>query len=495
MATPDRHALTVLLALGLASTAHATVPDKYGNGGRWLGAAGGGVAMIDDAFASRLNPAGLGRMRQANTSIGMSTAMEHFTELPPLWWDTNRDGRIDRNDPPLEYSADVDDATGLHLSLGRNIGGKFGLAGCMYLPINRLLRFSTYEPALPNWFMYTNRPQRYTLAVGVGGKIFPGVSIGASADMLSQARLTVDMTARVHVSGRDAGSADDATELIGEIEVDIHELHLDLVPAAVPVLGVQVEVGDWFEPLQGLVLAAAWRGSTGLLITGDVDLQADVSAEDLGELEPFVFSALLDMGLIMYDHFVPSTLTLGAAWRTDDTLSAWVDLRHTAWRYMTLNVTRLGHVDLTMPLADIDELVTDGNDFDLSLKNTWSARAGMELRLPRIGLDSDCRYLQITVRGGFGWEPSPLVGQGEDSAFLDTDRTMYTLGAGVEFWDPFELVDSPVRFDAFFQYHALAAGSLQRETIDPRAGYPVGTSSLPMGGHIIVAGAEWSFDY
>ncbi len=485
----------LLAALATATTAQGTVPDKYGHGARWLGAAGGGVAMIDDAFASRLNPAGLGRMRQANTSIGLSTAVERFSELPPLWWDTNRDGRLDRDDRPLRYSSDVDDATGLHLSLGRNIGGRFGLAGSVYLPTSRMLRFSTYEPALPNWFMYTNRPQRYTLAVGVGGKILPGVSIGASADLLSQARLTVDMTARLHVSGQGAGSAGDATELLGEIEVDIHELHLDLVPAAVPVLGIQVEAGDWLEPLQGLVLAAAWRGSTGLLITGDIDLQASVSAEDLGELEPFVFAALLDMGLVMYDHFVPSTLTLGAAWRTDETLSTWVDLRHTGWRDMTLNVTRLGHVDLTLPLGDIDDLITDGNDFDLTLKNTWSVRAGAELRLPEVGLDSDWRYLQFTVRGGFGWEPSPLVGQGENSSFLDTDRTMYTLGAGVEFWDPFELVDSPVRFDAFFQYHALASGSLQRESIDPRAGYPVGTGSLPMGGHILVAGGEWSFDY
>ena len=58
----------------------------------------------------------------------------------------------------------------------------------------------------------------------------------------------------------------------------------------------------------------------------------------------------------------------------------------------------------------------------------------------------------------------------ESSALLDADRLVVSGGAGVEFWDPFALVDGPVSFDAFLQWHALMPSSLPRATAEPRSG-------------------------
>jgi len=362
------------------------------------------------------------------------------------------------------------------------------------MPAGRLLRFSTFEPELPTYFMHVNRPQRYVFAAGVGGEIVKGVSIGAAVDVLSSARLTVVMTIDAEVTAEDAEGGE-VEDLIGDVVFDIHELHLDLVPGLVPVFGIQLEVGDWVPALDGLVLGAAYRGKTGLIITGDVDLQANVAAEDIGDLEPFLFALVGDIDLLMYDHYVPPTLTVGVAWRTEDTLSAYFDARHTWWRDMTMNITRVTQVDITSPMVEIDEFITDGNDHDVTLGNVWSFRLGTELRLPQWDLDSKLRYLRLTFRGGFGYDPSPLVGQADSSALIDPDRTMFTLGTGLEVWDPFDLVDGAVRLDGFFQYHVLASGTLARASEVPTPGYPRTGTDIPFGGNIYVVGAELSFDY
>jgi hypothetical protein len=120
---------------------------------------------------------------------------------------------------------------------------------------------------------------------------------------------------------------------------------------------------------------------------------------------------------------------------------------------------------------------------------------GSEIQMPEFPVKGDLRYVRLRARGGFGFEPSPLRAQREDTMMMDSDRSYFTLGAGVETWDPFELIDGPVRIDAFMQYHLLSAATLARQSDVPRAGFPVGASGLPVGGNVVVFGAEWNFEY
>jgi long-subunit fatty acid transport protein len=479
----------VLCAPGMA---RATVPDTYGNGARNMGMGGGGVAIADDGAAARLNPAGLNRIDRPTVALGFTYAAPRFDAMPSLWWDTNQDGSLDTRDDPLDYALDVEDAVGLSLHIGRNVGGKFGLGLTAYVPVNRLLSFSTFEPDLPNYFLYGHRQQRFALAAGVGGEVLPGLAIGASVDMLAAARF--GMVATLDAAAVAEAGGDDVSALVGDIEFDVHDVRLDVVPDFAPIFGAQWHLGPLFAPLDGLWLGASYRGSAGLLISADISVQANVGVEDVGELEPFLFAAVLDAGLLMYDHYVPAQAALGAAYRIEDTLDLYVDVRWTAWSPMLLNVARIDTVDISSPLVDLGDAVTDGNEFEVLLRNVWSVRTGLELDLPTWEVGGAFRYVRLRARGGFGLEPSPLVDQ-RDSALLDADRTMYTLGAGVEHWDPLHLVNGPVRYDLSFQYHALAPGQLARSSSSPRPGFPVDASGIPVGGHIVVFGFEWGFDY
>lgn len=486
---------SVCAALSLAiAPALATVPDSYGAGGRLIAMGGGGVAVVEDGAASLVNPAGLYRIRRPTVSMGVSAAMARFAPVPDLWWDTNRDGLLDENDPPLAYSADVDDAIGTHFSAGRNVGGKFALGISGYVPSGRLIRFSTFEPSLPNYVMYDNRPQRYALAVGVGGQVLPGVALGAGIDLVPSARYDVALTIDAVVTGTEDPD-DDLDALIREVTVDVHEMDLDLVPGFAPLLGVQIDAGKWAPSLDGLWLGASWRGSVGLPISVDLDMQTNIRVEDVGSLDPIVFAALLDAGLALYDHYVPSMLSLGAAYRAEGVLSAYVDVRRTAWQRMTLNVARVASAELESPLVDLGDFVGDGNAFDVGLRNTWGARTGVEIWLPKVELASDLRYVRLFARGGFQYEPTPLVRQGPESAILDADRFGFSWGMGFETWDPFELVDGPVRLDAYGQRHLLSSALLPRASDGPVAGYPVDAAGIPVGGAVWVVGGQAGFDF
>jgi len=344
----------LILALLLAFEAKATTPDLFGAGARSLGSGGSGVAVTNDGDAARINPAGLAEVRKPTVSIGMLGALPRFAAIPDLWWDTNRDGRVDAADPPLAYDDGVEPIAGMNLSHGKNIGGKFAIGATVYVPLQRILRFSTFEPALPSYFMYDNRPQRYTFALGVGGHIWKGLSVGASVDLLPAARYRVALTLDATVTG-DVDENGDVQQIIGDVTVDVHDMDLDLVPGFAPILGLQVDFGKFSPALDGLWLGVAYRGSIGLPISVDLDVQANVAITDVGDLEPFVFAAILDAGLGLYDHYVPAQLTTGLAWRAPDRFAASVDVKWTDWRPMTLNVGKLDRLNVTSPLISLQK--------------------------------------------------------------------------------------------------------------------------------------------
>jgi len=247
--------------------------------------------------------------------------------------------------------------------------------------------------------------------------------------------------------------------------------------------------------LDGLVLGASWHGSVGLPISVDLDVQADIAAQDIGDLEPFVSAAIISSELSMFDHYVPQRVAAGIAYRRADTLTLYGDARWTDWRGMVLNVARVESMSITSPLVDLEADVIDGNNHTLVLRSVWGWRMGADIALPKFQLDNDWRYVRLAFRGGFALEPTPLVEQGRSSAFLDADRSMFTLGAGVETWDPLGLIDGALTLGGFFQYHVLAESVLPRSTAQPRAGFPVDSEGIPLGGGVTAFGVQLGFQY
>ena len=54
----------------------------------------GGIALTDGRPNVFVNPAGLSRIGPGTTMLGYSMLRTDLAELPPVHWDSNRDGRI-----------------------------------------------------------------------------------------------------------------------------------------------------------------------------------------------------------------------------------------------------------------------------------------------------------------------------------------------------------------------------------------------------------------
>jgi len=486
-------AAVVGTALALGGPANATVPDDFGASGDQIATGGGGVAHVDDGAATTLNPAGLSQIRRPSFKIGALWAHQTFAAPPPLWWDTNRDGVVDEGDPNLQLGDGVDDVSGFQLSVGRQVGSRFGIGISAYVPLQRLYRLKTFEPSLPTYIMYDNRQQRYDFSAGVGGEVLPGVSIGAAVNIVPRVKFSVGMTADIQVSG-DSDTAD-LGDAVQKLVVDVQEVKLDLVPGIAPVFGLQLDLGRWHKALRGLRIGASWRGSVGVPIEGRLDIQANVSAADIGSLNPFVLAGVIDARLFLFDHYLPMKVDAGLSYEFGPGFWAYGDVRWTDWHKMTLSVAQLQDTTLTTPLFDLGDRVRDGNAYSVVLRNVTSGRVGGGIRFPRFELDSRARYLEVGMQVGAGYEPTPLVSQGANSAFLDADRWWLSGGLSGETWDPFRLVNGPIRMGVFFQYHRLVTATLNHVSDTPKAGFSANGAPMLADGSILLIGGQFGFEY
>ena len=468
----------------------ATPPETFGFGARSSGTGGGGLAWSNNSTSAYLNPAGLSRVRSPEAGLGVIGGFERFQALPDVWWDTNRDGVINTLDTPLAVSSNVENTVGMHAYAGRNIGGKFGIGLALYVPAQRIIRFMAFEPSLPVYFMHVNRPQRYVLALGVGGEPIKGVHVGFSMDLVPKARSTLVATLAGSIQPPDGEN-----ETVSEIVVDVHEVGIDLRAGMSPVLGLQLDLGTWSDALQGLSLGATWRGAVGFPLDIEVDVQGNVGLEDIGELEPYITAAILKGNIQLFDHYVPMSVAFGFAYQFPAGHGFYLDATWKDWRPMTPAVASITDADLLFPLIDLSDTLQDGNSTAVVLRSTWSVRGGGELFFPKKIVSNRFEYVQVCLRFGAGYEQTPLVGQGSNTALLDTDRVLVALGAGVETQDPLQLLNGPIRFDLFSQFHGFPNRFLPHQSDTPEAGFPVEESGFPIGGFQFVAGAQWGFEY
>ncbi|MFT5684383.1 MAG: long-subunit fatty acid transport protein [Myxococcota bacterium] len=475
--------------------------DVYGFGAAAMGRGLGGVALSDGVGGMFNNPASLQQLESSEAIAGYALLRHDLTELPGVRWDTNQDGFINDADEPLYPPSQYGRADGLMIGLGRNIGDRLGLGIAAFMPVDRLMDISTFDAQIPTWFMYRSRMHRFEAAVGGGWEMFPGLSVGGAVEIIAQARFSMRGTLSASVTGAQEGD-EELGELVGDMTLDIHEMSLNVEPNLAPIIAFIWDVGQLIEPLDGLSLGGTWRGTTGLPVDVDIDLQINASIEDVGDFEATTITLLAPFELLMFDHYVPSRLSLGAAWRWRDTLRVYGDLRRTAWDEMQLNIAQVIQGSVSGQLIGEDALtLNDGNAYDLVLIPTWSSRTGIEVRLPDLQVGeilgvADFGTMRPVLRAGWSFEPTPLIEMGTDVALLDTDRMVFTGGIGLEHGSPFGLMEGPVVWDAFFQHHALAAGNIPVVYSDKYSpGAPVSEGGIPVGGRLWAAGVQGSMYY
>jgi len=486
------------LLFALLPMAQASPSDLYGFGGRTIGRGGAGVALVADPDAALLNPAGLGGVEQAEVGAGFAVVRMNFESLPAVYWDTNQDGRIDEHDPPLEPGPYLDRADGAMLSVARPIVDGWGVGASFFLPRDRLLRFETYEPSIPTYFMYENRPHRYALAVGSGVELGGGLRLGAGLEWMGKAELALGFAVDLGIDGDEIEEG--LTEDLTSITIDAQTIRVDLATDVVPAFGIQWHpITPEHPALEDLSVGLTVRAAGGLPVLVDINGQINITAEDIADLEPTAVALLMDLQMNIVEHYLPATIQGGLAYQLGERLQVYTDARRSFWTNMETNVAHVVDASLGAALADLGDLeVQDGNLFSVDFRDTWSVRGGMELTMPSTRLPGKLGQMRMHARAGAGYEQTPLLilSQSAKTALLDADRILVAGGLGAEHRSPLTLIEGPFRWDAFAQMHMLAPGQLNRSTPpEPTAGFSVDEAPLPIGGRILVAGIQWGANY
>ena len=484
------------LALSLCSQADAGPVDMYGFGAASIGRGQGGVAVPDGGQTVFRNPALLQDLAWAEASVGYGAYRARVPDSPDVYWDTNRDGVLDASDEPLSVPSQTPNADGMSVSMARNIGEHVGVALNGFFPADRLMMFGTTEPSLPTWVMFGNRTQRVDLSLGIGAELYKGLSIGGAIEVVAMSRYQISGTIDVGVG---AAEPDDegAGDLVDEIVVDIHEMSLDIVPRAIPIVGFHWDVGQLVSALDGLQFGFAWRAASGIPIDAELDLQLNGTLQNIGDLNDVATTLVVPVELSIFDHYVPGRMSFGGSYRWRDWALGYVDVHRTRWSEMRVNVAQVVSSKIESQMIQVDEdVVDDANQYSAVFIDTTDIHAGIEVYLPRIAPNTEGEGVKPIIRFGGGLIPSPLQSQASDTAFLDSDRFLVTVGGGVVHIDPFGLVPGPVRWDVFYSRQQLAPGVLKiSDGGQVRAGLPVGGKPLPIGGTLWSSGAQMSVSF
>jgi len=474
------------------SLAFADAPDLFGFGARGLGMGGARTALVDDASSAIVNPAGVGAVHGTAVDIGAMYAIDRFAAWPELWWDTNRDGTIDATDPPLALNSGVDNALGIQIGITQGLGKWVSLGFNLHLPGSRLFRLNNFEPDLPHYFRYENRPQRYSLALALGTEPVKGLRFGVGVEVMPSVAFSALLTADAAITGSPEGN--DPADIVGGVEVDIHEILLDVRATVVPTVGMQLDFGAFSPAVKGLTLGVAWRYRGGVPVDGFLDAQVNASLQDIGSLDPLSFSAIVQSGVSIYDHYLPMKLDLALAYRAPR-WSVEADVRWAQWSKTLLPIAQIVNPEVSLPLVEIGDVVSDGNDYYVKFRDTWSVRVGSEVWVADKPIYDGKQALAIALRFGGGFEPTPIVEQGASSALLDAHRAFGSLGLGLAFDRAFGWERGRVRLDVAGQVHGLVSTYLPRSSAAPAAGYPRSGDAIPVAGQIYAMSANFGVDF
>ncbi len=482
-------ALTAML-----TAAHAGPIDAYGFGGAAIGRGQGGLAVADGGMTVFRNPALLQELEWAEAAYGYGLNRSSFPAPPPLHWDTNRDGQLNEADNPLLLKADRPRADGSTISMARNVGDRMGVALNAFMPTDQFLRLRTTEPALPAWVMHGNRTQRLELAVGFGFELMDGFSIGAASEMVGKAKYRINGTIDI-AAGAATDAEAEAEDLIEYVRVDVHEMTLDLVPRFVPMVGLYWDLGPTANGLNGARVAATWRGSSGVPVEADIDLQINGRLAEVGDLESVNLALVIPVELSIFDHFVPERWSVGAAYQPNNFVQVYADIHRTRWAAMRVNVAHLSEAAIRSQMFQVDEdRLDDANEYTVEFRDTTSVHSGVEIGLPTWHSGPNQGPVEMTVRAGGAYIPSPLASQGSSTAFLDSDRFLIAGGVGFVHRDALDLVPGPIAWDGYVSQQRLAEGSLVPDG-EVRPGAPIDGRPIPVGGRMWSAGVQCSVSF
>jgi long-chain fatty acid transport protein len=380
-----------LAATLLPSSAHAAAFYFTDSGTRAIGRGSAVVASVDDLSALYHNPAGLVRLRQAQTFISLS-GVDQYVEFD----------RMDEPDDDLDFAPIYN--TGPFMLVPA-----FGLSGSLGVP-RTTFAIGFISPQAPDVQYVSDGAQRYSLIDQLLWE-FAGVA-GAGVQVTDWLALGATFQARVLRA--------DMELAITTLEGDDPQNDIDIRFSVADWFAPNFSVGTLVEPTPWMTVGASFQPATTYHAVGSIS--ADFEGHAFSE------GGFLD-GTHFVDEEVTSTLRMPAIAR------AGIDLHPTdkwdielagSWEgWHVWDEIVITDIDLVVEMApdswiDEDAVVTNDIVIPSNYLDVWSVRLGGDYQV----------HERVTVRAGGYYETSAIPKAFQGVTLVDGDKIGAGLGAG-----------------------------------------------------------------
>lgn len=398
----------VILAAALlsASSAYAANVETMGIGTMNTGQAGAVSAYCDNVFAAYYNPAGLSLL--AKPTLTVST-MVYDAQIKVYDWQVK--GAIAPNNKvaagPVDYESDKMVIASPSMGFAMPVNDKVTLGVAAYTPYGLHVTWDKDPAKSPSsayaWESYYGRVAvTPTLAYKVSDKLSVGVGVSLGRS-ISEAGKTVEYSdavkAGLNAKAAATGAAADIKAAFGATLLDGSQIKMETTDD----FNYSFNVGVMYRPIEQLSFGLTYRGRSDGDFEGDVKVTG--AAGGTRDLDGTV--------TMKYDH--PEQVQGGVRWFANDKLSVEADVTWTGW-----SVNKDQNEFAEIYIAEMGGNVPMAFYHDRDWEDTTAYRLGVSYKA------TDA----VVLRAGYAYDPSPVPDETFEFGWPDTDRNMYSLGAG-----------------------------------------------------------------
>ncbi len=392
-------------------SAQAVSAEIFGLGSRWAGMGDAVVGLADDFAAAFYNP--------ANTALA---------DAPGLSFGILGYGaRLDIGNDKVSIQHPIEAQAGVHFPIPFKgwMHRRLWVAVAFSSHPDIAARLRGYMPTDAFYPFYDNRTQRLLLIPSLSFKAMDHVSYGKLS-------LGLGVNSLAGLKGTVVGMEGPSRSMEARVEEKLYSV-------------LRLIAGVTYEH-SGFRVAAAYRQEMKVTMStrshnhvAGTDLDLDIEADTL------------------YD---PHVFVLGAAWQTGekvgDMWSVALELGYSLW---SLYKGPYVEVDSLLPL--VGDL--RGDLPNIRFNNTISVRVGLEkwFLLPRT--------LRLALRGGFGFENTPVPVQRGRTNMLDGHKLAFSLGMGIDLG---KVLSRRVRLDAQTRIETVLSRTMKKRLYFPEEECP-----------------------
>ena len=403
---PATFSLVALLLLSGATTLHANTWTTFGYGPRAVAMGGAYTAVADDFSAGYYNPAGMLTTPKSKFGAG--------------WQYVKND--LKANGLEVESSRDTNAlymGASMAIPFTDFLKDRIAFGYFFFQPLWYTVDVTIPATTAPQFPVVESQARMQLISIAAAVDFIPGVLLGGGFTIGNNLGASLNL-------GPGVGGYGGIKETISSVDQIVKAV---LVPNA----GALVKLGRYSEMLKPFTVGFAFRDA----------FYMEMKIPVIVVLSGFLLN--LDLGSTFI--YSPRQYVLGVAFQKPRYLISF-DISYNQWSDFQAPSLSIA-TDINIPLIELKQGYTPPPNFN----DTVTPRVGVEV----LGYENDT--INLYLRGGFFYEPSPVPEQTGMTNYLDSDRFVFNWGFGFLFkrlGKKIDLTDKPISFDVGISYHYLS---------------------------------------